>query len=267
MSKRKSRKYNPPPETLIHIGEKKAEDVKITIIDYDETHFLEKEAEAIEECFTFRDKPTVTWINVNGLHRTDILEKLGNYYGLHPLILEDILNTNQRPKTEDFGNYIFVVLKVMFPGHNNGEMTKEQISLILGTNFVISFQEGIAKEDIFEAIRERIETGKGRIRKMGADYLAYSLLDAIVDNYFIILENLEEKIEKLEEELVTNSKPETIQMINNLKKEIIHLYKSVWPAREILNSLDRGESPLIKESTGIYLRDVYDHATQVIETT
>ncbi len=254
-----------PPGSLVHIGEKKAEEVKITIIDYDETHFQEKVIKTIEECIPFKDKPTVTWINVDGIHQVELLEKLGQCYGLHPLTLEDILNTDQRPKIEDFGDYVFIVLKMLYYRDKTDEIVTEQMSLILGLNFVISFQEGI-EGDVFDPIRERIRSDKGRIRKMGADYLAYSLLDSIVDYYFVILEKLGERIESLEEKLVANPNPETLQIIHNLKREMIFLRKSVWPLREVISGLERGESSLIKESTRIYLRDVYDHTIQVIDT-
>jgi magnesium transporter len=264
LTKKRSKKAGLPPGTLVHIGEKKAEEPKITIIDYDEVHFQEREIEKIEECFVFRDQPTVTWINVDGLHQVEILEKLGECYGLHPLVLEDILNTDQRPKMEDYGDYIYIVLKMLDQNNKSNEIVTEQISLILGPNFVFSFQERTG--DTFDQIRERIRNGKGRIRKMGADYLAYTLLDSIVDNYFIILEKLGEKIEFLEEELVTRPIPETLHAIHHLKREMIFLRKAVWPLREVIGNMERGEPPLVKETTRIYLRDVYDHTIQVIDT-
>ena len=262
--KKRSRKAGLPPGTLIHIGEKKTEELKITVIDCEETHFEEREVKRVEECFVFKDKPTVTWMNVDGLHQVEILEKLGECYGLHPLVLEDILNTDQRPKMEDYGEYIYIVLKALDYNDRSSEIETEQISLILGSNFVFSFQE--RKGDTFDPIRERIKTGKGRIRKMGADYLAYALLDSIIDNYFIILEKLGEKIELLEEKLVTQPAPETLRTIHHLKREMIFLRKAVWPLREVINGLERGESSLIKESTRVYLRDVYDHTIQTIDT-
>jgi len=262
--KKRSKKAGLPPGTLVHIGEKKAETPKITIMDYDEAHFQEEEIKTIDECLLFKDKPTVTWINIDGLHQVEILEKLGECYGLHPLVLEDIPNTDQRPKMEDYGEYIYVVLKMLNYNDKSSEIESEQISLILGPNFVFSFQE--REGDIFDPIRDRIRNSKGRIRKMGADHLAYSLLDSIVDNYFIILEKLGEKIEFLEEKLVTRPTPETLQTIHHLRREMIFLRKAVWPLREVINALGRGESSLIKESTRIYLRDVYDHTIQTIDT-
>ena len=262
--KKRSEKTGLPPGTLVHIGEKKAETPKITIMDYDETHFQEKEIKTIEECFLFKDTPTVTWINIDSLHQVEILEKLGECYGFHPLVLEDILNTDQRPKMEDYGEYLYIVLRILNYDDKSGEIESEQISLILGPNFIISFQE--KEGTFFNPVRERIRNGKGRIRKMGPDYLAYALLDLIVDNYFVIMEKLGEKIEFLEEELVTQPGPETLQTIHQLKREMIFFRKAVWPLREVIGSLERGESPLIKGTSRVYLRDVYDHTIQVIDT-
>ena len=197
--KRTSKKVGLPPGALVYIGEKKTDKARITIIDYDEAQFQEKDVEQIEECFPLKDKPAITWINVDGLHQVEILERIGDCFGLHPLVLEDILNTGQRPKMEDFDDYVFVVLKMLYEDKNSGIVT-EQISLILGPSFVVSFQERAG--DVFNPIRERIRSGRGRIRKRGADYLAYALLDSVVDNYFVVLEKLGEQIEFLEEEFV-----------------------------------------------------------------
>lgn len=265
LTHKRSKKAGLPPGTMVHIGEKKTEQPRITIFDYDEERFEELEARTMEACFPFKEKPTVTWINLEGVHDLDTIEKMGKCYGLHPLVLEDIVNTDQRPKAEDMGDYLYIVLKMLFYDDKRNEIVIEQVSLILGENFVFSFQEG-REGDVFNPIRERIRNGKGRIRKMGADFLAYLILDSIVDHYFIILEKLGEKIEFLEEKLVAQPAPETLKLIHHLKREMIFLRKSVWPLREVINTLERGESPLIKESTGIYLRDVYDHTIQVIDT-
>ena len=263
--KKRSKKIGQPPGTLIHIGDESVKDVKITVIDYKDEQFHEMEAASLEVCFPFKDTDSVTWINVEGIHRAEILEKLGQCYGLHPLVLEDIMATDQRPKMEDFGDYLFIVLKMITYNGNNGGLDIEQVSLILGRNSVLSFQEGKAG-DVFGPLRERLRTAKGRIRKMGADYLVYSLMDSIVDNYFVVLENLGEEIEVIEEKLVTDPVPETLRSIHKLKRDMIFLRKSVWPLREVVGALERGESSLVTESTGIYLRDVYDHAIQVIDT-
>jgi len=169
---------------------------RITIIDYDERHFEDKEAKNIEECFPFKDKPTVTWINIDGVHQLEVIEKIGQCFKIHPLVLEDIMNTDQRPKMEDFVDYIFLTLKMLHYSESKKEKEAEQVSLILSSNFVISFQE--SEGDVFDPIRERVRADKGRIRKMGADYLAYALMDAIVDNYFTILEKLGDRIEDFE---------------------------------------------------------------------
>ncbi len=264
LRKRRSKKAGLPPGTPVYVGERKDEKVRISVLDYDEEHFEEKELDQVEECFTCKDTSTVTWINIDGIHKVDIIEKIGKNFDLHPLIQEDIVNTEQRPKIEDFGNYIYIVLKMVYHDENNGETKIEQVSLILGENFVISFQE--KEGDIFNHVRERLRNGKGRIRKMKADYLAYSLLDAVVDNYFFILEKTGEQIEELEDKVVSQPKPETLQEIHKLKRGMIFLRRSVWPLREVINTLERGESSLIQKTTRIYLRDVYDHTIQVIDS-
>jgi magnesium transporter len=262
--KKRSTKTGLPPGTLIHIGEKKAEKVRIRILDYDEVRFQEIEARTIEECFPFKEKPTITWINIDGLHQVDIIEKIGKYFNFHPLLLEDILNTEQRPKIEDFETHIYIVLKMLKYDEKTNEINSEQISIIFGENFVISFQE--TEGDVFDPIRERIRTNKGRIRKMGSDYLAYTLIDAIVDGYFSILEKLGENIEDVEETMMSNPTPGTLHAIHRLKRKMISIRKSVWPLREAVSTLERSDSSLIQDHTRIYLKDVYDHTIQVIDT-
>ena len=262
--KKRSKKAGLPPGTLVHIGEKRAGEPKITLIDYDEANFQERDVKTVEECFSFREKPTVTWINVEGVHQVEVVEKLGNCFGLHPLVLEDILNTDQRPKMEIYGDYIYIVVKMLYGSDPNRLVEAEQVSLILGSNFVISFQEG-KEGDVFNPVRERIRSGKGLIQKMGSDYLAYSLIDTIVDNYFLVLESLGERIELLEEELVAHPTTTTLHGIQKFKNEMIFMRRVVWPLREVISGLGRKESPLIKETTEIYLRDVYDHTVQVMD--
>jgi magnesium transporter len=252
-----------PPGTLVHIGEKTTEKTKISIIDYDKDSFKELTVETPEECYHFKDTPTVTWIDINGLHEIDIIEKVGKHFNLHPLVLEDILNTRQRPKMEDFDDYLVIILK-MFTVNEGGGINSEQISIVLGSNFVLSFQE--KEGDVFNNIRERIRNRKGRITRMGSDYLAYSLVDTIVDQYFVILEGLGERVEAIEESLINDSSPEILHSIHELKGVMIQLRKSVWPLREVVNKFERSESPLIKESTKPFLRDVYDHTIQTIDT-
>ncbi len=268
--RRASEKFGLPPGTIVHVGDKRTETVKITVIDYSKDHFQTKEVSDIEEVFPFRDSPSVTWINIDGIHDVTVIERLGTHFSIHPLVLEDILHTTQRPKIEDFEDYIYVVLRMFYYQDktdeldNDSEIVSEQVSLILGRNFVISFQE--AGGDTFDPVRMRIKNSKGRIREMGADYLAYSLIDSIVDNYFVILEKLGERIELLEDDLLDNPTPDTLEELHVLRNEMIFLRKSAWPLREVLNNLLRGESSLITKYAQIYIKDVYDHTIQVMDT-
>ncbi|HDS45086.1 MAG TPA: magnesium/cobalt transporter CorA [Methanomicrobia archaeon] len=261
---KRSKKSGLPPGTLIHIGERKTEKVRITLIDYDEAQLEEREVARVEEVFSFKERPTVTWINIDGVHDVELIRAIGQHFGVHPLLLEDILNTEQRPKMDDYESYLFLVLKMLYYNGEEREIEAEQVSLIIGPNFVISFQE--CEGDVFNSVRDRIRNKKGRIRKAGPDYLAYALIDAIVDNYFVILEKIGEVIEDTEEELVSTPSPETLRTIHGLKRGMIFLRKSIWPLREVLSGLERLDSPLIQESTDIYLRDLYDHTIQVIDT-
>ncbi len=247
---------------------KPGEAPKITVIDYDDQNFHEVEVKDVAECFTFKQKPTVTWINIDGLHQVDVLEKLGFCYGIHPLVLEDIL-TDQRPKVEDYDDYIFIVLKMLYYNENGDDTlgdTKidvDQVSMILGPNFIISFKE--KEVDVFNPLRDRLRMARGRIRKQGADYLAYSMMDSIVDHYFVIMEKLGERFEELEDSVVANPEPGILPTIYNLKRDMLFMRKSVWPLREAISRLQRTDSHLVSETTKIYLRDVYDHTIQVIE--
>jgi magnesium transporter len=238
----------------------------VQIIEYTSEHLAEREfsGETIADCSPLKGAPTVSWINVDGIHEIDQIEALANRFGLHPLVQEDILDTEHRPKFENYDDYIFLVLKMLQFNGEHGEISTEQVSLILGPNYVISFQE--RQGDVFDAVRERLRLGKGRIRRMGADYLAYALLDSIVDSYFAILEKIGDEIEILEEELVTDPGKETMARIHHFKREMILLRRSIWPLREVVSGLQREESPLVTEGVGLYLRDVYDHTIQVIDT-
>jgi magnesium transporter len=252
------------PGTLVHIGDRKIEKVRIRLIDYNENRIDEKELKTIEECFPYRGEESVTWINIDGLHDLDLVSNIGKSFDLHPLVLEDIVNTEQRPKLDDFEKYIFIVSKMLYYDSELHKIQFEQLSLILWNNFVISFQE--EEGDIFEPVRERLRKGKGRIRKMGPDYLLYALMDAVVDNYFVVLEQIGERVSELEGNLVANPEPDTLQSIHEFKRELIFLRRSVWPLRELISSLERGETDLISEKTTMFLRDVYDHTIQVIDT-
>lgn len=255
-----------PPGTLVHVGEERTDPVRITILDYDQDQIQEFCLTSIDQCIEFKTKPSITWINVVGVHKPDVIEKIGNCFDIHPLVLEDIVHTEQRPKMEDFDDYVFIVLRMLSSIETDGgeeEIRSEQVSLIVGRGFVISFQE--TEGDVFDSVRDRIRKSKGKIGRKGADYLAYALIDAVVDNYFLILEDVGEDLEVLEDELVSNPTPNTSQQIHEMKRDMIFLRKSVWPLREVISRLARGESEIFEESTAIYLRDVYDHTVQVID--
>jgi magnesium transporter len=258
--KKRSHKSGLPPGSLVGVGEHS--ETKITLLDYSQKHLIEKQLTNVEDCIPFRKNPSPTWIQIQGLHDVERLSSLGKAMGLHPLIMEDILNTDQRPKIEDFGNYLYVVLR-MLSMNESGEVTADQISLVLGKNFVVSYEE--RPSPIFNLLRERLKNGRGRIRKMGADYLMYSLIDAVVDNYFTVIESIEDEIERIEEDLMQNPTQDTLLAINTMKREMIFLRKSLWPLREVIQTMERGDCNLIKDDTRIYLRDVYDHVIQILD--
>jgi magnesium Mg(2+) and cobalt Co(2+) transport protein (corA) len=253
------------PGTLVHIGEKKVEKVTIKIVVYNSEKLVEKELNSVEDCLAFKDQPGYNlWINVNGLDNVEVIEKLGSYFEIHPLTLEDVLNTEQRPKMEDYESYIYAILKMILFDTEKKETTIDQISIIFGYNYIISFLEkGV---DIFDPLKERLKNPASRLRKNGVDYLAYSLIDSVIDNYFLILERYGEEIEDLEEELLIHPTPETLKAIQKYKREIIILRKSIWPLRELINGMQIIESEIIKDTTQIFLRDIYDHTVRVIES-
>jgi magnesium transporter len=261
--RRRSQKTGLPPGTLVHIGEQRTDKVRIRLLTYNEHDFQEAEGATLPVA-AGKDPKTVTWLDIGGIHQLDVIEAVGKQYDLHPLLLEDIVNTDQRPKLDDYGRYIFLVLKMLYRDATGRSIQAEQVSLILGPTFVLSFQENGG--DVFGPIRERLRTGKGRIRSLGADYLLYSLVDAIVDNYFSVLEGLGERIERLEDDLLADAKPETLHTIHAVKRDLLFLRKSVWPLREVVSGLARGDSSLIQSETRMYLRDVYDHTIQVMDT-
>lgn len=252
------------PGTLVPAPEKKSAKSRITLIAYDQDHYLKKEIDTIEEALPLKDSPTVTWINIDGLHDIALIESVGRQFGIHPLTQEDIVNIGQRPKAEDFDDYIYIVFKMLSYRDGTDQIESEQVSLILGSNFLISFQE--APGDVMAPVRERIEKGKGRIRKAGCDYLAYALIDAVVDHYFIVLEAFGERIEDLEAELLSDPTPNSLQHLYAMKRDVIFFRKQVWPIRELLNRLVKEESPLIDKSVDVFISDVYDHTIQIIDT-
>jgi magnesium transporter len=253
------------PGSLIYIGNKSVNDVKITILEYSEAEFTEREVTRIEECAPISSK-RIKWINIDGIQQTEVLREIGQQYGLHNLVLEDILNTELRPKIEFFDTYVLVSLKMLSYNTESDEIEAEQVSMVLGQGYVLSFQEERIG-DVFDPIRNRIRTAAGKIRRAGADFLLYSLLDVIIDNYFLVLEKVGEQVEELEEEITHNPDRENLSAIYALKRELIYMRKAIWPLREIVSTLLRDENSLIRKDTHKYLRDVYDHTIQVIDTT
>lgn len=262
--KRSSKKAGMSPGTLVHVGEQKVDKAKIRVMNFDQDRLEEKELHRIEETFGYKDTPPVSWVNIDGLHDVELIEKVGHHFGIHPLTLEDIVNTGQRPKTEDYEDYIYVVFKMLTFDDSGDHIVSEQVSLILGPHYLLSFQE--TDGDVFNFVRERIRKGRVRIRKSGPDYLAYALIDAVVDHYFHILEALGSKIEVFEDRVHSDPTPETLQNIHHLKREMIYFRKQIWPLRELLNNLVKAESDLVREANKIFIRDVYDHTIQVIDT-
>lgn len=238
---------------------------KISIIDYSPEYLEEKTVDGIEKCIPYLEKPTITWINIDGIHQTDIIEQIGQSFKIHPLTLENIMNTAQRPKIEYFSNYIYIALKMIYWDNDKQELSIEHISLILTDHTVISFQE--KEGDVFNPVRQRIKNEAGKIRKSDSDYLLYSLLDSVVDQYFLVLEKVGDKLELLEDILIAHPSPDNQQTIHQIKRNLIFLRNAVWPLREVINKLEKDESDLVHKNTKLFLRDIYDHTIQIIETT
>ncbi|MFO7637937.1 MAG: magnesium/cobalt transporter CorA [bacterium] len=260
---RRRSKVGLPPGTPVYLGPERTDPCRITVIDYNNEKLEERHLAAVEDAFSYRDTPTLTWLNVDGVHDVERIEKLAASFNIHPLVIEDIVHTSQRPKVEDFGDYAYLVVR-MLSRDDAGRLVSEQVSFVLSAHWVISFQEQAG--DVFEPIRARLRTGKGRIRGAGADYLLYSLLDAVVDNYFVVFELYGEQVEEIEQRLAADPSRELLSDIHALKRELTAVRRSVWPLREAVSALLRAESALVSPLTVTYLRDVYDHTVQVIET-
>ena len=251
------------PGSMIHVGEQKLDRISIKTVRYEPETLEEKDCQTVEECLFGTDGNEKTWIDVTGLHEVDAVEKIGKHFDLHPLVLEDIVNTEQRPKLEDFDDYLFITLRLPSVDKDEG-IVMDHFSLVLLPDTVISFREGDA--EAFAGIRRRLEKKGGRFRKAGTDYLMYALLDSVVDRYFALLDSLENRIGDVEDELVDNPGQKTLEEIYLLKGELIKMRRSVWPIREVLSSLNRDDFSLINEETKPFIRDVYDHLHQVVET-
>jgi len=251
------------PGTVEFRGARKTDEVSIKLIEYSGDHFEERIIEDYRECLGERDPGMVTWINVNGLHDTEMLKEIGSHFGLHPLVLEDIVNTHQRPKVDEFTGYIYIVSRMLSFDADKLALTSEQISFVLADGLLLTFQE--RPGDVLEPVRERLRHGKGKIRINGAGYLAYALLDAVVDQYFSVLEALGDKIEFLEESMLVNPDLEDMQRTHFLKRELVLLRRAAWPMREVVSALMRGEYEFFGSHVSPFLRDLYDHVIQVAE--
>lgn len=266
--RRAGRKSGLAPGTLLHVGEERDAPVRITIIDFDAERMEEREVTNVEDCFPYRDQTSVTWINVDGVHHVDVVERLGRHFGLHPLLLEDIVHTNQRPKLEDFEDYVYIVLRMLYLKEGVDQLIaleNEQISIVLGSNVVMTFQE--QSGDVFTPIRDRIRENRGRVRKVGADYLAYAIMDIVVDNYFAVLERFGDELEELETALIEAPASDVLHDIHRMKRIMLGARRAVWPLRDVISVLLRGDNRLFKKSTLIFLRDVYDHTVRVVDIT
>ena len=264
-SKKYSQKAGMLPGSVVFIGEGKTEPASLSLSSYTPDSYQPLPLKTLADCSTqVKQSGGIVWVKVSGLQDTAMVEELGKCFNLHPLTLEDVVNTEQRPKLEDYGNYLFAVIKAL---HWDSELKKtrsEHISLILGKNFLISFQEH--QSDIFNPIHQRLQSDNGRIRKLGADYLLYSILDIIVDGYFSLIEGFGDYLDEIEEQLLSSPSSQTLKQISEAKKEMLFIRKSIWPVRETVAAIERSETPLIDKSSHIYFRNIYDHLIQQIDT-
>lgn len=258
------RKIGQPPGTLVYIGEVKTEHPFVTVCDYTTDHINEQSLTANAALTLTPPDTGIRWVNVYGLHDAALIARLGINFGLHPLTLEDILNTEQRPKVDSFENNLFIVTRVFEYNPIDLDISSEQISFVLGRNFVLTFQE--RKTDAFNPVIERLRSKPSHLRQWGADYLIYTLLDMVVDRYFIVLEQLSDACEALEDDLLNSPTSVTLSGIHRLKRECMELRRSVWPLREVINHLIRNEQGMFTSNTILYLRDVYDHIVHFIES-
>lgn len=250
------------PGTIII--DENAEYPTIFLIDYNQTNFIREQIATPEECVNYLDTESISWVDVQGLGNRDILQSLGKVFDLHPLVLEDVVNMAERPKIEDFEDQLLIIARMVVPKERTCGFYSEQVSLVLGKNYLLTVQEE-PEHDCFEGVRVRIEKAKGIIRKQGTDYLAYALLDAIIDGFFPVLELYGERIEELEEEVIVKPTPQTLQQIYQIRRELLQLRRAIWPQRDAINSLIRDSGELIGDEVRIYLRDCYDHAVQVMD--
>jgi magnesium transporter len=260
----KTRKHVASPSHAKYIGKKRETPVDFSMVYYNETEVVERKLKKLSEALEFKDKAGVTWLNINGLHDDRIIQEIGDIFKIHPLVLASATNTTQRPKIEEYDGYLFLLLKMAYYNAESHEVTLEQINLLIGNGYVVSLQE--KESEITKELRERIIAGKGKIRKSGPDHLMYAIIDSVVDHYYSVLENIGEEIESMEKTLLLSASQEILAKIYSLKQELMYLRKSIWPMRELVNSLLHSEYALIKKETLVYLRDVYGNTIQIVET-
>lgn len=258
-----SKKAGLPPGALVHVGEAHEAPTRITVIDYSKEHMQEHTLQSIEELLQYQDTDTVTWVNIEGLRDVSIIESIGSQLSIHPLVLEDILNTHQRPKLEEYDEYLFIVLKALSVEVGEFDVTHEQVSLLIMKNLVLTFKE--RADELFTPLRLRLENAHGRFRSLGVDYLSYVILDTIVDQYFSVQDAMDETIELIEDELLASPSTATLVNIQLIRRELVFIRRSISPLRELLMSIQRSDSQLLQEKTLIYFRDVYDHSIRLIE--
>ena len=262
--KLRSQKVGMAPGSLVHVGERRTDRPHITLFEFDADSLLEKRFKSVEASREHARGKGTLWLNVHGLHEPEVMAEIGRRFALHPLVLEDILNTDQRPKVDDYGDYLYIVARFFDYDASSGAIGSDQVSIVLGADFVLTFQE--RPTGTFDPLRERLRGDKGQIRRLGADYLAYSLLDTLIDRYFVVLEQMTERTEALEDQLLQKATPALLKEIHEIKREAMTLRRAIWPLREVINSLTRADTRFFKPATQPYLRDIYDHTVHVIES-
>ena len=262
--KRVSKKAGMQPGSMVYVGLERRDPVHIDVVAFGVEEFREFRADSLESCLPSLDGQTTTWINISGVHEVDLVQRLGEHFKIHPLALEDVLNTAQRPKIERADDYVFAVLRMIYRRAGEEELTSEQVSILFGDRWLVTLQE--QPGDVFEAVRERLRKGAPRVRFVHTDYLAYALMDAIVDSYFIILEAMGDTVEDVEDESLDHADETHLQAIRGLKRDLIVLRKSVWPLREVASGFERIEAPRVDDMTRPYIRDLYEHTVQIMDS-
>lgn len=261
--RKRSGKIGMAPGTVVFTGTRRVEKSRITLIRYGETEFFESEFDSFADLVPELDRPGTKWLNIDGIHDADLIQAIGDRYGNHPLVLEDIASPGQRAKVEEYGDHTYILARMISYDTEKREIDAEQVSLIVKSDMVISFQE--RPGDVFGPVRDRLHVSSGRIRSRGPDYLAYALLDVIVDHYFVTLEAFGEEIGFLEEEVIVNPEPEIQKRIRALRGNLILVRRAAWPMRELLGVMARTESPIVNEETRMFVRDAHDHAVQALD--